>query len=94
MTEIAWLLANYAHVLKWLAIITMTDGIVKQVALKHGYTKLASICDFIADHISFVVDLVGNLGSLFSVFKPVSAVPIKVDKPINEIIKEQKIDIK
>ena len=59
MITISWL-----TVLTYLSIAVAIDGVIKQVALKNGYTKLATICDFIADHAQAVIDVIKGILAL------------------------------
>lgn len=59
------------------------DGIIKQVALKQGNTKLVSICDLVANDLN---ELLVVSQAILSIFKPKSgnsaqATPIVEVKP-------------
>ena len=73
MITITWL-----KVLLWLGAAVAVDGVIKQVALKNGYTKVATACDFIADHIQVVIDIIKGvlaLGIQLTTKKPVIVAP-------------------
>ena len=72
MITITWL-----KVLLWLSAAVAVDGVIKAVAVKNGYTKLAIDCSFIADHIQVVIDIIKGilaLGIQLTAKKPVSSV--------------------
>ena len=72
MITITWL-----KILLWLSAAVAVDGVIKAVAVKNGYTTLASACSFIADHIQVVIDIIKGilaLGIQLTAKKPVSSV--------------------
>jgi hypothetical protein len=56
---------NWIDVIRWIGDIIAVDAVIKQVALKYGFKRLASLCDIIATGVNFVLDIItGLIGAL------------------------------
>lgn len=56
-----WVAHHVWRVLAILGDIALADAVIKQVAIKRGYKKLASLCDIIANAIGFVLDVASGV---------------------------------
>lgn len=73
---------SWVTVVLVLSLIVAIDGVIKQVALKNGYTQLATICDFIADHVNAVLDVIKGVLAICVQFG--TTVTAKKPAPITE----------
>ena len=58
---IHWINHNWWNVLQTIGNILLIEKVVKDAAVKRGYTKLVSICDKIADLLNFFLEIVGGV---------------------------------
>jgi hypothetical protein len=58
-------LNQIAHIAEITGSVIAIDGIIKQIALKQGNTKLVSICDLIANDLNEVLLALQAIPSLF-----------------------------
>ena len=63
-------LQQIAQIAEILGSVIAIDGIIKQVALKQGNTKLVSICDLISNDLNEVLLILQAIPNLFN--KPVA----------------------
>lgn len=56
-----WLGHHIVTVMEIIGDIIACDAVIKQVAQKYGFTKLASLCDMIATGLNFVLDIIIGL---------------------------------
>jgi hypothetical protein len=71
-------LAQLEQIGEIIGSVIAIDGIIKQVALKQGNTKLVSICDVIANDLNEIITVLQAIPSLFA--KPSTSVTAqKVD---------------
>ena len=51
----------------WLVIIMVPgnalaiEAIIREAAVEHGYTKIVSVCDHLANVLGFVIDIISGL---------------------------------
>lgn len=68
---ISWISHNWFNLLQWIGDVIAVDAVIKQAAQKYGYTKLASLCDLIANDLNFVLDIITGIIQSFKKQPPV-----------------------
>lgn len=59
-------LGQVVQIAEIIGSVIAIDGIIKQVALKQGNTKLVSICDLIANDLNEILFILQAIPSLFT----------------------------
>lgn len=59
-------LNKLAQIGEIIGTVIAIDGIIKQIALKQGNTRLVSICDIVANDLNEILEIIKLLPTVFS----------------------------